>query len=205
MTQRSAAAVGTDAGPRRPSGRREAIIAAALELFARQGYQATGIDEIGAALDITGPAIYRHFSSKQELLAAVFAHSFEIRRDQIREAMERGESPHEKLELIIRDTVCDTLDRRRALTLYTTELSHLAPEDRRSVIRKKKEFTNEWVHTLVEVAPSLSPADATMAVLCVQNLIATLADTDGGLGRSRLEQLLVDMSLAALDAAASQP
>lgn len=191
------------ANGRRPGGRREAIIVAALDLFGRQGYQATGIDEIGAAINITGPAIYRHFGSKQELLAAVFAYSFEIRRDQIREAMTHGTTPHEKLELIIRDTVRDTLDRQRALTLYTTELSHLAPEDRRSVIRKKKEFTNEWVRTLVEVSPSLSTDDATMAVLCVQNLIATLAYTDGGLGRARLEQLLVDMCLAALDAAAS--
>jgi AcrR family transcriptional regulator len=182
----------------RPSGRREAILVVALDLFARHGYQSTGIDDIGAALDITGPAIYRHFGSKQELLAAAFAYSFEMRRDEIRAVMAGGATPHERLELIIRDTVRDTLEHRSVLTLYTSELRHLAPEDGRKVARKVREFTQVWVNALLELFPTVSRSEATMAVHCVHYLIATLADTDGGLGGDRLEQLLVDMSLAAL-------
>lgn len=185
------------AGTRR-SGRREAILEVALDLFARHGYQATGIDDIGAALNITGPAIYRHFGSKQELLAAAFAYSFELRRQEILTAIEAGASPRERLELLIRYTVHDTLEHKSLLTLYTTELGHLMPEDSRAVRRKVKEFTNVWVSTLVDVFPSLPKSEATMAVHCVQYLIATLAYTDGGLGRARLEELLVDMSMAAL-------
>lgn len=186
---------------RRPGGRRDIILSAALELFARHGYQAVGIDEIGAAAGVSGPAIYRHFGSKQELLAAAFIRSFELRREQVRQVMDSASTPRQRLELLLRDTVRDTLDHRRVLTLYTTELNHLPTDDRRAVRRKEREFTNEWVKTVSHVYPRLSLAEARMAVLCVQNLITTLAYTDGGLERERLESLLVDMSLAALGAA----
>ena len=52
-------------------GRRQAILDAATRLFSSRGYADTGIDDIGEAVGITGPAVYRHFTSKQELLVAV--------------------------------------------------------------------------------------------------------------------------------------
>ena len=48
--------------------RREAILDAATKLFSTRGYADTGIDDIGEAVGVTGPAVYRHFASKQELL-----------------------------------------------------------------------------------------------------------------------------------------
>lgn len=188
----------------RPRGRREAILVVALDLFARRGYQSTGIDDIGAALDITGPAIYRHFGSKQELLAAAFAYSFELRRQQILAAIEAGASPRERLELLIRDTVRNSLERQSLVTLYLAELGHLAPDDSRAVRLKAKEFTDVWIATLMDVFPSAPRSEATMAVYCVQYLIGTLAYTDGGLDRARLEGLLTDMSMAALYAVQPQ-
>ena len=50
----------------RPIG--ELILEAAVELFHRHGYPATSVDDIGKAVDVSGPAIYRHFSSKEDLL-----------------------------------------------------------------------------------------------------------------------------------------
>jgi AcrR family transcriptional regulator len=48
-------------------GRRDAILAAASELFARQGYEATSTRQIAAAAGITTPVIYDHFGSKRAL------------------------------------------------------------------------------------------------------------------------------------------
>src|SRR3712207_3685055 len=55
-----------DAG--RPS-RREQILRAAAQLFAERGSRAVGVDDVGAAVGVTGPAIYRHFASKDAMLA----------------------------------------------------------------------------------------------------------------------------------------
>src|SRR3712207_8448799 len=52
----------------RPS-RREQILRAAAQLFAARGARAVGVDDVGAAVGVTGPAIYRHFASKDAMLA----------------------------------------------------------------------------------------------------------------------------------------
>lgn len=49
--------------------RRQQILDSAKKLFARQGFRAVSIDDIGAGAGISGPAVYRHFESKEALLA----------------------------------------------------------------------------------------------------------------------------------------
>ena len=62
--------LGLDRG-KRPRDRAERIVTVAAQLFAERGYHAVGIDEIGEAVGITGPAVYRHFDSKEAILDAV--------------------------------------------------------------------------------------------------------------------------------------
>lgn len=47
------------------------VRAAALTLFAERGYRATTMADIGAALGIRGPSLYRYLSAKQELLVEI--------------------------------------------------------------------------------------------------------------------------------------
>lgn len=51
--------------------RREAIIDTSAQLFARQGYHATGIMELCAANDLGKGALYHYIGSKEALLAAI--------------------------------------------------------------------------------------------------------------------------------------
>lgn len=51
---------------------REALLAAARELFAERGYAATAIDEIVARAGVTKGAFYHHFAGKQVLFLSVF-------------------------------------------------------------------------------------------------------------------------------------
>jgi AcrR family transcriptional regulator len=51
--------------------RREQILAAATEAFARGGFAATSLEDIAAQADITRVILYRHFDSKSELYQAV--------------------------------------------------------------------------------------------------------------------------------------
>lgn len=52
-------------------GRGAAIREAALRLFAERGYPATTMADIGAAVGIRGPSLYKHVPSKQHLLAEI--------------------------------------------------------------------------------------------------------------------------------------
>ena len=49
--------------------RRQAILDHAKRLFAASGFRAVSIEEIGAGAGISGPAVYRHFGSKEDILA----------------------------------------------------------------------------------------------------------------------------------------
>ena len=51
--------------------RREQILAAATEAFARSGFAATGLDDIAAEAGISRVVLYRHFDSKTDLYQAV--------------------------------------------------------------------------------------------------------------------------------------
>jgi AcrR family transcriptional regulator len=51
--------------------RREQILAAATEAFARGGFAATSLEDIAAQAGITRVILYRHFDSKTELYQAV--------------------------------------------------------------------------------------------------------------------------------------
>lgn len=53
----------------RPGHDRAAVLAAATELFTRQGYDATSIGDVAAALGVTKSAVYHHVDSKERLLA----------------------------------------------------------------------------------------------------------------------------------------
>jgi AcrR family transcriptional regulator len=51
--------------------RREQILTAATEAFARSGFAATSLDDIAAEAGITRMVLYRHFDSKTDLYQAV--------------------------------------------------------------------------------------------------------------------------------------
>src|SRR4051794_20707557 len=87
-------------GPRRrmPAPlRREAILAAAEEVFARRGYHGASLDDIAQAAGISKALIYEHFTSKRELHASlVNAHVKEIFR-RLEANAETGTSGEQRL------------------------------------------------------------------------------------------------------------
>jgi AcrR family transcriptional regulator len=54
--------------------RREQILGAATETFARSGFAATNLDEIADEAGITRVVLYRHFDSKSDLYQSVLDH-----------------------------------------------------------------------------------------------------------------------------------
>ena len=51
--------------------RRAALLEAAAALFAERGFNGVSIEDLGSAAGVSGPAVYRHFSTKQAVLGAL--------------------------------------------------------------------------------------------------------------------------------------
>lgn len=67
-TSGGTAAAGATMRQTAKAARRQAILDHAKELFAASGFKAVSIGEIGAGAGISGPAVYRHFGSKEDIL-----------------------------------------------------------------------------------------------------------------------------------------
>ncbi|NIR40488.1 MAG: TetR/AcrR family transcriptional regulator, partial [Actinobacteria bacterium] len=109
-----------------PPNRRELILEAAIDLFGDQGYPATGVDDIGKAVDVSGPAIYRHFSSKEEILLE----AIRLAADEVQEAIEAAErvatEPRDLLEGYVRAYARVALERSALISVWTSEARHLS-------------------------------------------------------------------------------
>ena len=80
------------------SQRREQLIDTAIDLFAKHGFHATGIDRILAVSGVSKKTLYRHFRSKDELiLAALRKYDGLFRNNFMREVESRGTTPKERL------------------------------------------------------------------------------------------------------------
>lgn len=56
--------------PDPPKNGRERLVAVAVELFYRRGFNAVGLDQVIAAAGVTKTTFYKHFESKEELMVA---------------------------------------------------------------------------------------------------------------------------------------
>ena len=69
---------------------RARILANALTLFAKKGYEHTTFTDIAARMKMTKGAVYWHFESKQTLLMALIDEMLENFRNQIVELLPEG-------------------------------------------------------------------------------------------------------------------
>lgn len=68
--------------------RREEILAAALRLFADNGYAATSMRDLAAAVALTEGALYKHFAGKQELFEATIDRVIGLRDQMLVQSIE---------------------------------------------------------------------------------------------------------------------
>lgn len=88
-------------GQRVISSARERLIEAAIDLFYRDGYHATGVDKVLAHAGVAKMTLYKHFRSKDELiLAALRRRDSNFRNMAMREVERRTDDPAERLLIL---------------------------------------------------------------------------------------------------------
>ena len=146
-------------GAKRRPDRRARILAAAMDLFHRKGYHATGMDEIGAAAGITGPGIYRHFESKEQILATGDPRG----GDRVAGAQPghpgRARGRREAaLDGLIANFVEGLIADRWLSAVIMRERHALSPDTRRWVDQAERDHIEAWVQALRRLRPDLDRA-----------------------------------------------
>ncbi|MFY9428428.1 MAG: TetR/AcrR family transcriptional regulator [bacterium] len=86
---------------RRTEAKRKAIIAAARELFTKQGFIGVGIAEIAAKANVSPVSIYNYFGDKRTLAKEVFIYILNEIIQEYEEILDRDISFSEKIEIIM--------------------------------------------------------------------------------------------------------
>jgi AcrR family transcriptional regulator len=146
--------------------RADEIIDAAIALFARRGYADVSIDDIGAAVGIAGPSIYKHFVSKQDILVAGMLRGHEQLQENLRVARTWGISPTDVLRRLSDSYVDMTLDQTDLIGVLITESVHLGGQ---AESRRVREIQRAYIQDWVAIARAHHPADSpTVARIKVQ-------------------------------------
>ena len=88
------------------SSTREKILEVALKLFSKKGFKETTIKDIAKEVGITEGAIYRHFTSKEEIINNLLKEITQELRQKLFESIEKGERDEDRLNNII-DTLLE--------------------------------------------------------------------------------------------------
>jgi AcrR family transcriptional regulator len=184
--------------PRRRQPRRELILAEAMDLFRLHGYQATGMDEIGAAAGITGPGVYRHFKSKEEILATGLKRAVAGVLERSRAAVAGAGSPRAALEGLVASLVDGLLADRWLSAVFMRERRALSPSARRWVERAERLHVEEWVGALRKVRPELSEGEARLMAHAALWTCLCVAYYDSHLDPARESAILTRMVCAGL-------
>src|SRR3954465_2461683 len=95
----------------------QVIVATASDLFARNGFGATSLDDIGEALGVTKGALYYHIKNKEEILKLIFMTVLTVSEEPLRQIAQAELPPAEKLRRAVAHHVAVAADRSPAMTV----------------------------------------------------------------------------------------
>ncbi len=181
----------------RRAGRRTEILEAAAALFAERGFHGVSIDDLGAELGVSGPALYRYFESKDAILAEMLVDISERLLAGAQECIAAGLSARRTLQGLIEFHVTFALTEPNLIAVQFRDLGNVPEPSRRTVRRLQREYIAAWVDVTVRVYPTTSRDRASAAAQAVFGLLNSTPHS-GILDAAEMERLLRKMASAAL-------
>jgi TetR/AcrR family transcriptional regulator, cholesterol catabolism regulator len=188
---------------------RQEILRAAARLFQQQGYDATSMNDVAAALKLSKGGLYHHFESKDEILFHIMSHAMQITEDRVinvvRRLDVRGDASgmditEERLRTLIRlhiEVVLSPEDRE--ITVMLHENHPLPPALRRKINARKKDYVHFVENLIADVQrkrgsrSSVTPRAAAFALVGMINWIYQWYKPDGPLTGDALVQQYTDI------------
>ncbi|WP_165495335.1 TetR/AcrR family transcriptional regulator [Actinomadura roseirufa] len=141
---------------------RERIVAESLRLFADRGYAATSVAEIEAAAGLSPGAggLYRHFRSKEEVLAAAVRGHIDRTRRQIQDLLEQattfaGRPLEVRLRMLCQAGLAKMREEQDLIRVLFRDLDrfpHLVAEMREGIVNPLYDGIAAWLAAQPELA-----------------------------------------------------
>jgi AcrR family transcriptional regulator len=144
---------------------RQEILRTAARLFQQQGYDATSMNDVAAALKLSKGGLYHHFQSKDEILFHIMSHAMDITDARVINVVRRIDGTRagaadegrvdvteQRLRMLIRlhiEVVLSPEDRE--ITVMLHENHPLPPALRRKINARKKDYLHFVEHLIADV------------------------------------------------------
>ncbi|AEH09489.1 MULTISPECIES: TetR/AcrR family transcriptional regulator [Protofrankia] len=161
-----------------PQGRREALLVAAARLFSIRGYQTVTMEEVGAEVGVTSAGVYRHFTTKADLLMAIVARAAESLQLGIARALAAATTPQAGLENVVAAYIDFAMAHTDLVNVLVAEVMNLPYWNRHRIRKAQHDYVAEWVSLMAATRPDLDRTAALFrihAVLMVVNDVARTA------------------------------
>lgn len=192
---------------RAKASRRTALLTAAAHLFARSGFNGVSIEDLGSAAGVSGPAVYRHFSSKPAVLSALLVGASENLQAGGERVIDAATDASAALTALVAFHADFALSNPDVIRVQDRDLDSLPEADRARVRSLQRSYVELWVRVLGEINPHVDTAllriraHATFGLLNSTPHSAALGRDRSGepaVPEAQVHALLQQMALAAL-------
>lgn len=188
-----------------PKKREQEIIDAAAEIFHRQGYSDTSVQNIADAVGILKGSLYYYIDSKDDLLYRVLLEVHNAAHTILDEVSAMEElSPLQKLDAYVRRHVEYNTRNLTKISVYYHDYKLLTPE-RRAEIRRQRKLHEVFVERLIseaqvrgEVAEDLDPSVLAYCLFGALNSVYTWYRPGGKISAAQLADTLARFGLAGI-------
>jgi AcrR family transcriptional regulator len=176
--------------------RRQQLLNAASRLFAERGFRAVSIEDLAAEAGVSGPAVYRHFDSKELLLADLLIKVSEQLLEQGTAHVAHSSSPRDALHQLITFHTEFALRDRDLIRIQDHDFASLADADAKTVSRLQRAYLEVWVDVLRSIETNASDTVARTKIQAVFGLLNSTphsaANRDTEATRAVLEEMALD-------------
>ena len=181
--------------------RRSALLHAAAALFAERGFERVSLEDLGAAVGISGPAVYRHFANKQAVLAALLVDVSRELASGADSVIASGADPLSTLGSLIAFHVDFALSNADVIVVQDRDLDSLGTDDRDLVRSLQRGYIEAWVGVLAAIHSTVPTPELRIRARATFGLINSTPHSARTSPRAAVRTLLESMALAALTSA----
>jgi AcrR family transcriptional regulator len=185
------------------SPRREALLQAAVRLFAAKGYHATSMQDIAEALGIQRGSIYYHITTKEDLLYEIMESSIKLLTARVEGIVSLPAPAGDRLRRFVEVHLEMLASMRAEFRVFLAELKSLSP-GRRASLEPLRDHHERLLQTIIREGRAsgefreVHPRFAAFTVLSVCNWSCQWYSPRGAVDRAEVASILADVLLRGL-------
>lgn len=177
--------------------RRRQLLRAGAALIAERGFSGVRLEDLGAAVGISGPAVYRHFPNKESLLVELMVGISDRLLRGGHAVVVGASTPGAALSGLIDFHLDFALGEPELIRIHDRDLSGLPADALHRVRQTQRTYVELWVTVLGAVRPGLAEDDARVQAHAVFGLLNSTPYSAAAARPGQVREILRRMALAA--------